>query len=58
MDTKTPKLNHYNPIRSGLSRPLIAKEKQYKMGETFFVKDGESFYNTDVIQKERVVLQY
>jgi len=47
---------HKQPIQSGIHRRLITR--QYKLGSAFLIKDGESYYNTDLIKHEKVVLQF
>lgn len=56
MSSDNPILKHNKrPIDSGINRHLIARK--YKMGSAFMLKDGESYYNVDVIKQDKVVIQ-
>lgn len=56
MSSDNPILKAKKPMRSGIHRHLIAR--QYKIGSTFLIKDGESYYDTEHIKHEKVVLQF
>ncbi len=56
MHSENPILTAKKPMRSGIHRHLITR--QYKMGSTFLIKDGESYYDVEKIQREKVELQY
>lgn len=55
MNTDNPILKQFKPIECGIKRRLIAKD--YKVGETFIVKDDGNHHDNNAIDQKRVVFQ-